>query len=553
MLRNLYIKNFIIIDELNLSFEDGLTIITGETGAGKSILIDAVNIIFGQKTTKNLLLDKEKKTILEISLQLTTNLKKKILNIISDNYEIEEDEIIIRREINPNGKTRSFLNDTPINKSLLKQLQNLLVDIHSQNSHLYIKNEEFRFFLIDSISNNQTILKEYQQKFKTRKEITQKLEKLNKSIKNNEIELLNFQLLELEEAKLNEINEQAELEKQIKLLDNIEEIKENLSASLQIIDNEELGVGSQLTEIENKIKKTAKFNEELEQISKRFLELTIEVKDISSDIERIYNKIDFTPEEAEKLKQRLDTINLLEHKHKVESIAELIEIKHELSEKVLSLTDQEAEKEKIEAELTAINRELTDLSDKISNKRKESANKVQKQILYILSKLGLDKAAFEVRVENAEELNLFGKDKIEFLFSADSNLQLLPLTIGASGGEVSRIMLGLKYIYSRKLALPTIIFDEIDIGVSGKIADKMGEIIKDLSKNLQTISITHLPQIASKAKQHLKVIKEEKNGQFMTKVKKLTNEEKINEIATMISGESITEAAKLQAKELLNY
>jgi len=548
VLQNIYIKNYILISELNIEFNKGFTTITGETGAGKSILLGALSLLTGSRTDTSVLFDKEQKCIVEGFFELANYNLEPLFSDLDIDYD---NTTIIRREINKTGKSRAFINDTPVNISTLKIIGDKLIDIHSQHNNLSLKDNSFYFQVIDSFAKLNKQITEYKAEFKIFGKKTKELNKLKEQLakEKQELDYHQFQFDTLNNANLI-TDEQDGLEQELKKLNNSEEIKQNLSKIYFELEERDESIISKLKEIENTFSKLSSLGIEGEY-AKRIESIIIELKDIAEDSDSINGEIIFDALKIEELNDRLNLIYELQHKYSVSSISELITIKNKLEEKLLSFNTNDTYLKKLTAEVEQLNSELFTKAKKISETRKKSKSEIEKIISSNLVELGIKNALFNIVIEQTETLSQNGIDKIQFLFSANKNVETADIAKAASGGELSRIMLSLKNMLANSNNLPTIIFDEIDTGVSGDIASKMADIMQKLSEKTQVISITHLPQIAAKGNEHLIVYKTDTNNTTETSIKKITDNDRITELAKMLSGKNITDAAMQNAAELL--
>ena len=549
MLTHLSINNYALINQLSIDFTDGLSIITGETGAGKSILLGALGLVMGNRADLSSLKDTQKKCFIEAKFSL----KGYELSTFFEEFDLDyEDETIIRREILPSGKSRAFVNDTPVLISVLSQLKIRLVDIHSQHQTLKLSDEGFQYSILDALSKNNAKVASYKRglvKYNALKKALRSLK--DEAQKSNEQYEYNVHLFnELEEANLR-IDEQQFLEEKLEKLNNIEEIKQNLSESLHIVSNEEIGVYSQLNSLESKLQKINGYSSEYKDLFSRITSVKIELDDVLSELEFENEKIDFNPIEIEELNDRLQLIYSLQKKHSVVSIYELQAIHETLREKVAQVEGVSDIIQNKENEIREVENKLNDLAKIITNNRSKAIAPLKKQLKYLLTELGMPHSQFQIEVTSSETFNHYGKDQLCFLFSANKGGNFGELKKVASGGELSRIMLSIKNILSKNVQLPTIIFDEIDTGVSGEVSNKIASIMDDMATNMQVITITHLPQIASQGKQHYKVYKEVKEGVTTSNLKLLNYNDRVNEIAEMLSGKDYSESALNHAKELL--
>ncbi len=549
MLTSLSIKNFALIEKLNIDFSDQFSIITGETGAGKSILLGALGLIQGKRADLSSLKNKDEKCVIETNF----NISKYNLQAFFDENDVDyQDKTIIRREILPTGKSRAFINDCPVNLQQLQDLSEFLIDIHSQHQTQELSNEEYQFQIIDAIAGNQEIVNKYSSKLKEYKKAKTLLDQLIFDQANalKEQDYNNFLLNELLSAKLIS-GDQEILESNFETLNNVELIKENLDKSMQLANEEQIGVKQSLREIKNSLQKIAAFSTKYSEFLERINSILIDFDDISDEIEQTSDQLFSNPEELELTNQKLQNIYNLQKKHQVQSIDELLVIQNELDNKAVAVGDLEIRIKKGEQIVSEIQISLNELSKSISEKRQKAIPVLSEKIIAILEQLGMPNTRFKIELFQKEQFLSNGKDEISFLFSANKGSDFGLLKKVASGGEMSRIMLAVKAILAEYSKLPTIIFDEIDTGVSGEIANKMGEIMKKMCDSMQVFAITHLPQIAAKGNQHYKVYKTTQGESTISELKLLTNEERISEIAEMLSGKNISESALNHAKALL--
>lgn len=550
MIVSLSIENFALIEKLSVRFSDGFSVITGETGAGKSILLGALGLVLGKRADLSSLKNKEEKCIIEGHFQLKNyNLK----SFFDDNDLDYEEETIIRREILPSGKSRAFINDTPVNLNELQELSNFLIDIHSQHQTQELSDDGVQFQIIDSVASNFNVLKEYSFHLKEYKKLNSDLrdkKELLLSI-SKEQDYHSFLLEELLDAKL-KAGEQEELEIRFEKLNNVELINENLARILSLSNQESFGVIQSIKDIKLSIQKIASYSQEFSDLSDRISSLLIEFDDIEKEISLLAESVNSDPEELQLINEKLQLIFSLQKKHQVNTVEELLLIQDDLDVKVVSSVTLESEINSLELQLKNTEVQLNDLADTIRQNRNKAIPILTDKLEVILSQLGLINARFNVQIIKKENYFYNGMDEIQFLFSANKGSDFGLLKKVASGGEMSRIMLAVKSILSQYSKLPTIIFDEIDTGVSGEIAHKMGDILKQMSANMQVFAITHLPQIAGKGKEHIKVYKVIKDDQTLSELKLLSKEERVMEIAQMLSGSNVSESALNHAKELLN-
>jgi DNA repair protein RecN (Recombination protein N) len=550
MITSLSIENFALIEKLSVKFTDGFSVITGETGAGKSILLGALGLVLGKRADLTSLKNKEEKCIIEAHFQIKNyNLKS---FFVSNDLDYEE-ETIIRREILPSGKSRAFINDTPVNLNELQELSNYLIDIHSQHQTQELSDDLVQFQIIDSVASNFDFISQYSIQLKEYKKLKSDLKSKKESLSSvlKEQDYNTFLLEELLSAQLKS-GELEELESSFEKLNNVEFIKETLVKSLAIANDEQFGVLQNLKEVKASLQKIAGLSNEYNLLFERVNSTLIEFDDIEKELNQLSETIFSDPEALDLTNQKLQLIYTLLKKHQVNTVDELLVIQDDLDNKVVSVTTLESEIVEIENQIIQFENQLNVLANKIHDNREKAIPVLTDKLALFLSNLGMLNARFNIQVDLKEEFYNNGKDEIIFLFSANKGSDFGLLKKVASGGEMSRIMLAVKAILSQFSNLPTIIFDEIDTGVSGEIAHKMAEIMKNMSSNMQVFAITHLPQIASKGKDHFKVFKVIKDNQTHSELKLLSDDERIIEIAQMLSGSVISDSALIHAKELLN-
>ncbi len=550
MITALSIENFALIEKLNIDFSNGFSIITGETGAGKSILLGALGLVLGKRADLSSLKNTTEKCIVEANFSIA---KYNLQPFFEANDLDYEDHTIIRREILPTGKSRAFINDSPVNLQQLQELSVYLIDVHSQHQTLELSEEDFQFKIIDAIANNQKHLVEYQQILKHYKELKTTLDHTKESLSLilKEKDYNEFLFNELYAANLKS-GELQELEKSYEALNNVEAIKENLDALLSMANEDNFGLLKSLKEFKAILQKNSPFSETYQALLERTSSILIEFDDITKELNRESELVYSDPEKLEAINQKLQLIYSLQKKHQVLTVEELISIQNELENKVVSVTALEDEILKIQKNITDLEVQLDKKAADINQSRSEAIPKLNDQLIAILNELGMPNVRFKIEVTAADKYFSNGKDNLLFLFAANKGTEFGLLKKVASGGELSRIMLAVKAILARYSKLPTIIFDEIDTGVSGEIANKMGEIMREMSKTMQVFAITHLPQIAAKGSQHFKVFKTIARDTTISELKLLSNDERIKEIAEMLSGKEISDSALNHAKALLN-
>ena len=551
MLKRLAIKNYALIDNLDISFSEDLNIMTGETGAGKSIILGALSLILGQRAESKYFFNQQKKCIIE-GIFLVNGFQ---LNEFFAENDLDYDlETVLRREISSDGKTRAFINDTPVHLSTLKKLGEKLIDVHSQHATLEINDEDFQLLVIDTVAGNQNLLNNYREVFKSfKKAQTQLKDLISQSEKSkSDLDYFQFQFDELEKANLTQ-GEQTELEQELDSLTHAEDIKKSLMSSISVLSENEPSAIVQIKEAAANLANAEKYNPEISSLTERLNSCLIEVKDILSEIERIEQSSLINEVRLQEVSDRIDLIYSLQKKHRAASDIELIAIRDEISHKLNSILFADEDIEKLKVEVDNHYKKVLDLSVELGKSRTECIPKVEMQVMNTLTQIGMPNAVLQVVNETLPEgkFDLNGNNQIRFLFSANKGQSPLPMNKVASGGELSRLMLSIKSLIAVHTALPTIIFDEIDTGISGEVALKVGIIMEKLSKNMQVIAITHLPQIASKGDTHYRVYKDEKGDITNTNITKLNQEERILELAKMLSGDNPGESALQNARELL--
>ncbi|WP_395051374.1 DNA repair protein RecN [Flavobacterium sp.] len=550
MITSLSIKNYALIEKLAIDFSKGFSIITGETGAGKSIILGALGLVLGKRADLTSLKNKEEKCIIEAHFDIS---KYNLLPFFEANDLDYEDETIIRREILPSGKSRAFINDSPVNLQELQELSLFLIDIHSQNQTQELSEENVQFEIIDAIADNQSTILDYQMLLKSYKSDKSRLNSLLKKQAESykEQEYNTFLLDELIVANLKS-GEQESLEADFEKLNNVEIIKESLDKSLAIANEEQIGVIHNLKEIKVSLQKIASFSPEYHFLLERITSLTIEFDDISDELNRCSEKLINDPEQLELISHKLQMIYSLQKKHQVSTVDELLEIQNKLDESLLEIGNLESEILALTNSIQQKTATLDALSNTIHKKRIDSIPVLSNKLISILETLGMPNVRFKIDINSTSTYFENGKDELQFLFSANKGTDFGLLKKVASGGEMSRIMLAVKAILAQYSKLPTLIFDEIDSGVSGEIANRMGEIMKEMSQTMQIFAITHLPQIAAKGTAHFKVSKSTIGEDTQSELKLLSSEERIVEIAQMLSGTVVSDSALNHAKALLN-
>ncbi|WP_348667341.1 DNA repair protein RecN [uncultured Polaribacter sp.] len=550
MLTQLSINNYALINHLSIDFSSGLSIITGETGAGKSILLGALGLVLGNRADLSSLKDTSTKCVVEARVEISNYHLQDFFHSVDLDYEAET---IIRREILPSGKSRAFVNDTPVKLTVLNELREKLIDVHSQHQTMQLSDVKFQFDILDALAKNRDRVAIYKRDFGQLSLLKKELLAIETAQKEaNQQYDYNFHLFTELEAAAIQLEEQEGLEENLDKLNNIEDIKLSLSESLELSVNEEVGLQNSLNALEFKVLRIASFSKEYKELANRVTSIKIEMDDIVSELENANENVSLDPDEVEKINDRLQLLYNLQKKHYVNSNEELLVVFEELSDKVRQVASAEDELHKKKEQIEVTSKKLDDVAEKISKARTSAIPKLIKALEFLLSDLGMGNARFSMKAIPTSSYFANGKDELEFLFSANKGGNFGALKKVASGGELSRIMLSVKKVLSENMQLPTIIFDEIDTGVSGEVSNKIAAIMQQMSVNMQVIAITHLPQIAAKGSNHYKVYKEEIHGITTTNLKELSSEERIFEIAEMLSGKEISDTALTHAKELLN-
>ncbi len=550
MLQGIRIQNFALIEEIDIQFNEGLTVITGETGAGKSILLGALGLTLGSRFDVNSLNRKDKKCIIESRFDIS---KYNLKSFFEENELDYEDITSIRREITVEGKSRAFINDTPVTLAIIKELSEQLIDIHSQHETILLKENHFQIALVDAFAKTTPLYIDYKKQFsslqKLKKQLAEFLEQELQAKK--EFDYFQFQFTELEEANL-KTGELALLEDESETLENAEFIKENLvRANLGISGGDE-NILSAVSQLKQSLQSISKFGKDFSDLYERVNSLSIELKELNADVVSAEENVVYDNAKLEIVNSQLDKINKLLKKHNVKTEDELLGIKNVFEEKLQQFSSIELSIEKTQKEISEQEKNCLSLAKNLSKKRKDSVSEIEQNIKVLLSSLSMPNAQFKISISDLEQIGNTGLDKIEFLFSANKGQDFNDIGKTASGGELSRLMLCLKSLLAERTLLPTIVFDEIDTGVSGDVADKIGIILEKMGKSLQVITITHLPQMASKGKNHLFVYKIDSKDKTTSHIKLLSNEERVDEIAKMLSSGKPTEIALKNAKELLN-
>lgn len=552
MLARLSIKNYALIDEIDIQFNETLNIITGETGAGKSIILGALSLILGQRSESKYFFNQDKKCIIEGYFNIENY---RIQSFFDENDLDYETQTILRREIFSDGRTRAFINDTPVKLTLLKSLSERLIAIHSQHATLEINKESFQLLTVDGVAENENLLAEYRNTFNAYNKSSAsyyKLERETRKLK-SETDYHQFLFDELQAANL-QAGEQEQLEEELNKLTHAEEIKLNLQQANLLLDHQDQSALVLIKEVLSKLQQSQKFLPSLNELTERLNSCYIELTDISDEVVQIDNETSVDSQRLLMIQDRLSEIYKLQQKNQIDSIYGLIRLRDELDEKINAVSTSDDALLKLKTETEHLRQRTLNLAKKLSESRQKAIPIIEKEIVDSLAEVAMSQSIFKVKLSELpeNELRSNGRDQVQFLFTANLGQEPQSVNKVASGGELSRLMLSIKSLMAKTSALPTIIFDEIDTGISGEVAIKVGELMKKLTKNLQVIAITHLPQIASQGTAHFKVFKEEKTSHTQTNIQLLKPEERVNEIAQMLGGKHISDTATLHAKELLN-
>jgi len=550
LLTTLSIKNYALIEDINIGLQSGFTIITGETGAGKSIMLGALGLLLGDRADFSSIRDTEKKCVIEGTFGISNY---KLENFFTKEDLDYEQQSIIRREILPSGKSRAFINDTPVKISVLQKLGTYLIDIHSQHETLSLGNSEYQFNVIDTIAKNESVILQYKKELKEYKILLHRFEELKEeqSQAAKEYDYNLFLLKELEEANL-KAGMLEDLEERYEALNNVEDLTENLSAAINLLQQDEIGSLESLKAVRANLSRITKFSANYENFHQRIQSTIIELDDLEAEMTDAMERLEANPEELEIVNQKLQLIYNLQKKHNAENVEELLEITSTLQEKVSVTENAETALTEIQSAIKEQEEILAQIANKLHDNREKIVPAFIEQTEQILKDLGMPNARLNIALEQGSEFLMNGRDKLEWYLAANKGGSFKEIKKAASGGELSRIMLAVKSILAAQSNLPTIIFDEIDTGVSGEIAKKMGEILQKMGNNMQVIAITHLPQIAGKGTTHFKIFKEDNETATQTKIVRLEEEDRIEELALMLGGNTKSDSARAHAKALLN-
>lgn len=548
MLKRIFIQNYALIDTLDIDLKKGLQVITGETGAGKSIILGALRLIMGERADAKSIQNTESKSIIEAEFDVSENLK----TFFEENDLDYEPITIIRREILPSGKSRAFVNDVPTTLDVLRELSAQLIDIHSQFETSRLFSEDYQFKILDGLSENKELITTYQKDYHSFRALKKQLAELENQLSegNKDSDYKQYLLNELEEAQLDDLDLDA-VQQELSSQENVEHISENLAHIFRLTDQESIGLLDSFTEMRSKLSKVADLSHQFTELNDRLESLFVEFKDVVFELQSKAEDLEMNPECLEELKDKVNKTNTLLLKHKVGSVPELIEIRDQLATEQTSFSDIEERITQLKQEITNKETQLRTLAEKLSKNRNLSAPEFSEKIETLLRRLGLEKAKIEVQLTPNEDFSAFGLDGIAIMFQANIGFPLKPIQSAISGGERSRVMLAIKKIMAENAELPTLILDEIDTGVSGKVAEEIGLLMKEMSADLQLIVITHLAQVASKGSDNYKVIKHDIDGKTKSSIIPLSPDEKLQEIAQLLSGSTITDAAIEQARALI--
>lgn len=551
MIKQLHISNYALIDKLDIGFDDGLTIITGETGAGKSIILGALSLILGERADSKAIRDTDIKTVVEATFDITGYNLEHFFN--DNDIDWDEHECLLRRELSPNGRSRAFINDTPVALNILRELSTRLLDIHSQHSNMLLSQTAFQLSILDSIANNGGLLENYRQKYQQYREAERQLLETRQAIekmRQNE-DYIRFQLDQLQAMQL-QPDEDQELEALQSKLSNITELKEALWSVENELDSEENSILMRLTTVAQRLEDAERNLTDVEGMAQRVRSALIELKDIAQGVTSIVDTLNDDPAELARVDDRLNSIYTLQRKHNAQDVNALIAIQRDYERQLGEIEHNDDIIEELTARVNACKEAASEIASQLSAKRHEAASRFGKDLLSLAMPLGMKNIAFDVAF-NTTDLSANGADSVEFMMAFNKNQRPMPVKDTASGGEISRVMLCIKTIIARHMQLPSIIFDEVDTGVSGDVANMIGEMMADISRTIQVIAITHLPQVAANGDHHLRVFKTDTDVETLTRVEQLNSDEHIMEVARMLSGKDLNQAAIDNAKSLINH
>ena len=552
MLQTLHISNYALIDSLDIDFHHGFNIITGETGAGKSIMLGALSLLMGGRADTKVVRDPSRKSVIEAIFADVDGYPALKEYFEANDIEWDNAQCILRREIAPAGRSRAFINDSPVTLSILETVSRQLIDIHSQHQNQLLQSPEYQLTIIDNLAGNKDLLAEYRRRYAAYRDTVRRYNEVRRTVEKNagDEEFMRFQLGQLEELQLVD-GEQEELERERTLLSNMNDIKSTLNDALDALTNADVTALSQLAVASECCESLGGAVEEATSLYERLESARIEIQDIAETLSEYDNNLQADPDELEAIEDRLNSIYSLQHRHKVGNVTELIAIREDLRSRIEALDNSDNTLEELQREVKRARALARESAQALSARRKEEAVRFATELRERAMPLGMKNLRCEVSVEPAD-MSASGVDNVQFLFAFNKNQPLMAVGGAASGGEISRLMLSIKTIIANKMQLPSIIFDEIDTGVSGDVANRMGEMMHDISANIQVMTITHLPQVAAKGAHHYKVFKEDDEQSTLTRIKALNSDERIDELALMLSGSTTNEAARANARSLLN-
>ena len=551
MIKQLHISNYALIDKLDIGFADGLTIITGETGAGKSIILGALSLILGERADTKAIRDTAAKTVVEASFDITGYRLEQFFK--ANDIDWDEQECIVRRELAPNGRSRAFINDTPVPLNILRDLSTRLLDIHSQHSNMLLSKPAFQLSILDSIANNKSLLDDYQKAYSQYREAVKRLEDTERDMEQlrRDEDYITFQLNQLQEMQL-QPDEDQQLEALQSKLSNITELKDTLWNVENELDGEENSILERLTIVAQRLEDAERNLTDVDGMSTRVHTALIDLKDIAREVNAIVDSLNDDPAELARVDERLHNIYTLQRKHNASDVNQLIDIQHDYERRLGEIEHNDELINELTAMVSSCREAATAIAKQLSAKRKDAAQRFSKELLALASPLGMKNIAFDVDF-SATDLTASGTDNVEFMMAFNKNQQPMPVKNTASGGEISRVMLCIKTIIARHMRLPSIIFDEVDTGVSGDIANRIGEMMDDIAASIQVIAITHLPQVAANGDHHLRVFKTDTAVETLTHIESLNDDEHVMEIARMLSGKGLNQAAIDNAKSLIKH
>lgn len=547
MIKHIYIENYTLIEHLSIDIDEGFMVITGETGAGKSMFIGALSFLMGNRTDTNVLKNKEKKTIVEVTFDLSNYNLQSIFEDLDLDYD---NQCIVRREITPLGKSRAFINDTPVSATILKQITSQLIDIHTQNSNILLQNDDFQLLIIDQYAQLETELANYKKEYQEYQDLRTRYQYLKTLNKSDDKSYIEFLIKELEDANL-QTGEQSQLEEFLRTLQHSQEIQSSINETISIIQEAEFNIEDAFCIVQQKLAQIAQYNEKYQNIATRIDSQLIEIQDIAYELRHLVDGINNQPNEIDNINERLNVLYRLQKKHNVNSENELLTLLEQLTEQMNRILDGEYEEVQLQQSIAKKEQQLQTFAEHLSTKRKNVLQDIEQSLKAQLQLMNMPEAEVKIEMQRLPDLTRTGYDNPIFLFNVNKGMALQPIAKIASGGEMSRLMLAIKSLIIKKNVLPTIVFDEIDTGVSGEISSKMGDVMLKIANYCQVISITHLPQVAAKAQHHYLIFKQSEANKTTTHIKYLDRQERIYELAKMISNEKVTDISLQAAATLL--